>query len=335
MGTGYTRQSSADIQSGNVINAAPLNAEFNAIEAAMHATTGHSHDGTSGEGPLIPLTTSVTGTLPVANGGTASSTAATARTALGLAIGTDVQAYDADLAALAGLTSAANKVPYFTGAGTAAVADLTAFGRSLIDDADASTARTTLGLGTAATSASGDFQAADAELTAIAGLTSAADRLPYFTGSGTAALATFTSTARVLVAQTSGTNIKTVLSLTPGVDIAAYDADTLFADTADVLTAGFAATPYNAGTKSSGTFTPDEANGNLQYAVNNGAHTLAPPSNNCTLVIQYTNDASAGAVTTSGFTKVSGSFTTTNGDDFMCYICKNNSKSHLNIVALQ
>ena len=67
--------------------------------------------------------------------------------------GNPTLALSAALSTVGGLTPAADKIAYYTGASAASLTSLTQFGRSLIDDADAAAGSTTLGLGTMATQA--------------------------------------------------------------------------------------------------------------------------------------------------------------------------------------
>lgn len=142
-------------------------------------------------------------------------TEASTRAAADTALGTAKQDAHANLSALAGLSGLADRLAYFTGAGAMALATVTSAARSLLDDADAAAMRATLDLepGT-------DVQAYDADLAAIAALVSAADRLPYATGSGAWSLATFTAFARSLLDDADAATARATLGV---VDLTADD----------------------------------------------------------------------------------------------------------------
>ena len=65
----------------------------------------------------------------------------------------DLQTGTPAIAAISGLTPAADRLAYYTGASAALLTPFTSFARTLLDDADASTARSTLGLGNTGVSA--------------------------------------------------------------------------------------------------------------------------------------------------------------------------------------
>lgn len=154
---------------GKVVRGSEIDTEFNNIATAIATKTDNNAAAITG-GTITGITD-----LAVADGGTGASTASGARTNLGLVIGTDVQAYDAQLADIAGLTPTDNGV--VIGNGTNFVVE------------SGSTLKTSLGL-TIGT----DVQAYDAQLTDIAGLTPSDGN--FIVGDGTNFVAESGATAR-------------------------------------------------------------------------------------------------------------------------------------------
>lgn len=125
----------------------------------------------------------------------------------------------------------------------------------------------------------------------------------------------------------------TTLSRSAAARLAVEGKDALLkGQTDDLSTAGFISTSVSSGTKSSGTYTFDPTAGSVQHITNGGAFTLAPTTSHGSWLLDITNNASAGAITTSGWTKVDGDpLTTTNTNAFRCYMSVGNAGSHLNI----
>lgn len=166
---------------------------------------------------------------------------------------------DATLTAIAALITAADKLIYATGSDTFATTTLTAFARTLLDDVDAATMRTTLGavsqadinsaisalinsspaaldtlnelasalgndanFATTMTNALAGKQPIDTTLTAIAALTTAADKLIYATGADTFSTTTLTAFARTLLDDMNGETMFSTLGATQSLGNSGY-----------------------------------------------------------------------------------------------------------------
>jgi hypothetical protein len=101
---------------------------------------------------------------------------------------------------------------------------------------------------------------------------------------------------------------------------------------------GVTATFDSDGSFSTGTYTPTPVGGNFKSITNTGAFTFAAPtvSGDYTLVVRIANSATSGAITLSGFSRVTGdSFTTTSTHNFLVFITKLSASVLVNVVAAQ
>jgi hypothetical protein len=101
------------------------------------------------------------------------------------------------------------------------------------------------------------------------------------------------------------------------------------------ITGGARITVNDLGNLTGATITPDPGDRPMQKITNNGAGTIAPGSNFGNYLLDVINTTGAGAITTSGWTKVSGdSFDTTTTSKFRCHCSVTTDASLLSVVKI-
>jgi len=103
------------------------------------------------------------------------------------------------------------------------------------------------------------------------------------------------------------------------------------------ITGGYLSTTFDQGTKSSGTFTPEPANGVHQKVVNNGAFTWAAPTTEGEFRVKVTNGSSAGVITFSGFERKigTGALDTINTNKFLVTVGRIDGTDFYSVDPLQ
>ena len=149
---------------------------------------------------------SITGTLAIGDGGTGATSASAARTALGLAIGTNVVAYAADLNTLSSCQSG----------GAAALAALTSTEIAILDGATVTTSELNILDGVTSTTAELNIldgvTSTTAELNILDGVTATTTELNTCCDGGTSATSTTLATADRMVINDNGTMVQVALS---------------------------------------------------------------------------------------------------------------------------
>lgn len=167
--------------------------------------------------------------------------------------------------ALDGTTAAADRLPYFTSSTAASTTTLTAWARTLLDDADAASGRATL-----------NAQIAHQNLTGLSGLSASVNGVPYFTATtGAMGIATLTAFGRTLFGAADAANARNILGLDSG-SISAVTASNADGTAGRLQRVG----DYGWGVGNNGLPAMDLPNGDLNLATLSGVYRVVTGNTN-------------------------------------------------------